>query len=49
MSKIYKVTVSGTAADVWVMVVEFPDDLANKHSESALENAAKAMSEQAIG
>jgi hypothetical protein len=49
MSKIYKVTVSGLAPDVWEMVVEFPDDFANKHSESALENTAKALSEQAIG
>jgi hypothetical protein len=48
MRKIYKVTVSGLTPDVWVMVVEFPDDLASKYPESALENAAKAYSETAI-
>jgi hypothetical protein len=49
MNKIYKVTVSGLAPDVWVMVVEFPDDLASKYAESALENLAKEISEKAIG
>src|SRR5271157_6260011 len=47
MSKICKVTVSGLPPDVCEMVIEFSDDLVSRYPESALENSAKAFSEQA--
>ena len=48
MSKIYKVTVSGLAPDVWEMIAEVSDALANTRTEPALENLAKEVSEEAI-
>jgi hypothetical protein len=48
LSKIYKVTVSGVHPDVWEMIVQFSDSIANSNAEPVLEDLAKAVSKEAI-
>jgi hypothetical protein len=48
MGKIYKVTVSGLHPDVWEMIVQFSESIANSNAEPVLEDLAKAVSKEAI-